>query len=306
MEPKNAVWKWIISFRVYSLAFILMPFILGILIAVRNDGHEFKPFLTLLGFIPLVLCHLAANLQSDIIDYEKGVDVVPHMLSGGIVRKWISIEKARKIVIVFYSVALTIGISMIPSLGPVMILFTLLGLGLGIFYSAGDNFAVKYNVTGEWFIFIGFGIVIPAYAYFLNAGHVSISPILLAIPAAFLMAAVKHANNWIAALTPGSLEKKTTAYLAGHKLSRYYYYTMIAIPYLLILALMMWGNILSFKVPGSLMIIFFTLPVFIILIARGRKENLVNHEIRTYGLDSMTALHYTLFTALCCFSVLAG
>lgn len=302
----HPVIKWAVSLRMFSIPFIILPFLLGIIVAVSSEGSKFNLLLTSIGFIPLLLNHLAANLQSDIFDFRKGIDVTPNYFSGGIVRKWITIKEARFVVAGLYSLAILVGIIMIVMFGSVLIPFVVLGFLLSIFYSAGDKFAFKYNVTGEWFIFLGFGILIPAYGFLLNTGYLSLEPILISLPAAFLIAAVKHANNWIAALTPGNLEKSTTAYLAGNTASRVYFNLMIVIPYLLMGFLVFYGDYFSLSIPGSILIIYLTLPVFIVLFLRALNNGLVNAKTRIYGLDSLTAFLYILFTGLCCISFLIG
>jgi 1,4-dihydroxy-2-naphthoate octaprenyltransferase len=302
----HPVKKWAVSLRIFSLPFIVLPYALGVLFAAYAEGTSFKPGLNIIAFVPVFLIFSAANLQSDIIDFRKGIDVVANDFSGGIVRKWISIREAMSVVIFLYIASLLSGIFLLVSIGTVMIPFLLLGFLLSLFYSAGDKFAFKYNVTGEWFIFGGFGILIPLYGYAMNTGHVSLSPLLISLPSAFLIAAVKHANNWIAVLTPGNPEKGTTAYyLSGHA-SRTYYYSMIAIPYLIIGVIALLAvNQLNWA-PGSIYITFYTLPLFILLVRKAMKQKRINPRNRIFGLDSITALLYILFTSLCCLSLIIG
>ena len=103
MKANRSVWKWIISLRTYSLAFVILPYLLGILVAVSNGGHKTNIGLLIIGLIPMMLCHLAANLQSDIYDYKKGIDVIPDSFSGGIVRQWITVRQAIRVVILLSS-----------------------------------------------------------------------------------------------------------------------------------------------------------------------------------------------------------
>jgi 1,4-dihydroxy-2-naphthoate octaprenyltransferase len=298
--------KWTISFRVFSIPFILLPYILGILTATRTDGYDLNLAVSMAGFIPLLLSHLAANLQSDIYDYRKGIDVVPNYFSGGIVRKWINARQAWTAVIVLYATAFLAGIILVFFTGIVLVPFLILGLLLSIFYSAGDKYAFKYNVTGEWFIFLGFGMMIPAYGYFLNAGHLSLTPVVIALPAAFLIAAVKHANNWIAVLTPGNLEKGTSAFLLGNAVSRIYYYLLVSIPYLLIGLFTFPDGGAGVGLPSSAFIIYISLPVMFMLFFRTGKVTHINTRKRVLGLDSITAVLYILFIGLYCISFFIG
>lgn len=302
----HPVKKWTVSLRVFSLPFVVLPYALGVLIAAYVEGSNFNPVINIMAFIPVFLIFSAANLQSDIIDYRKGIDVIANDFSGGIVRKWISVRKAMNVVILLYLASLLSGIFLLFMIGTVMIPFLLSGFFLSLFYSAGDKFAFKYNVTGEWFIFGGFGILIPLYGFAMNTGYVSLSPLIISLPSAFLIAAVKHANNWIAVLTPGNLEKGTTAYHMSSVASRVYYYSMIGIPYLLtgMVALGIFHQLNW--VPESIYITLFTLPLFILLLRKAMKRKRINPPNRIFGLDSITALLYIFFTSLCCLALIIG
>lgn len=300
MQSINPVRKWVVSLRIFSLPFIVLPYLLGVLVAVNVDGASLNLSLTLIGFIPMMLYHFAGTLQSDIFDFLKGIDKVPNRFSGGIVRKWISVKEATQVVVILYAVSVLSGIWLLYKLGMVFLPFAIFGSTIAFFYSAKSNLAFKYNVTGEWFIFICYGVVIPAYGYIINTGHLSFTPVLISIPAAFLMAAVKHANNWMAALKPECLEKSTLAYLFGYKASRFYFYLMIVLPYLLTGALIYWKDMLGVQIPNSMLIIYFSLPLLVFLFTRAGKTKLVKYKDRLYGLDSLTAALFCVFTFLCC------
>jgi 1,4-dihydroxy-2-naphthoate octaprenyltransferase len=290
----------------HSLLFIIPPYLLGILAAIYSDGHSLSVFHAVIGFLPLVLYHMAANLLSDIHDYRKGIDKEANYFSGGIVRRWITTRQSMRLVIALFSLAFLSGIYMVLQVGLIIFPFVILGLVLGVFYSTGNNYAFKYNVTGEWFIFLGFGLIIPLYGYIIHTGELTMTPVLLALPAAFLIAAVKHANNWIAALTPGNLEKYTAASLMGQRASRVFYYVLITLPYALVPLMIFWDRLSKNSLPVSLLVTYLSLPLLLVLLKRAGKARWVNPENRILGLDSVTAMLYILFVSLSCISVLLG
>jgi len=302
----HQVSKWAVTLRTYSLPFIILPYLLGILVAVNLDGAPLNLPLSLLGFIPLILNHLAANLQSDIYDYLKGIDTEPHKLSGGIIRKWVNVKEGYRAVVVLYILSASAGLFLILSYGLILLPFIMLGLLLSIFYSAGDKIAFKYNVTGEWFIFLGFGILIPLYGYFLNARDFSFTPVLFALPAAWLIAAIKHANNWMSILSPTNRERKTAASLMGHNASRIFYYLLIILPYVTVVLMIASKDIIGFNLPASFILTYLTLPLTLVLLIKARDRDRIDPPNRYLALDSMTAALYCLFIALCCASVIVG
>jgi len=284
----------------FSLPFIILPYLLGIIIAAYIGGYSINWASILFGFVPILLFHLAGNLQSDIYDFVKGIDVVPQRFSGGIVRKWISLREAKWVVVLLYVSSFVIGIFLSFRFGIRFVPFIIAGFLFGLFYSARSNYALKYNVLGEWSIFGGFGIILPMYAYLIVTGELSLIPVFLSLPAAFLIAAVKHANNWIAILTPGNLEKSTTAYRIGPRASRYYYYLLIAMPYIMMGVLLFWKDLLKITVPASMLITYLSLPIFVLLVGRAKQKVRGNPKQRRFELDSLTAILYSLYMFLCC------
>jgi 1,4-dihydroxy-2-naphthoate octaprenyltransferase len=146
-------------------------------------------------------------------------------------------------------------------------------------------------------------MLIPLYGYILNAGDISLLPLIIALPSAFFIAAVKHANNWIAALSPGNLEKFTAASLLGEKPSRLFYYLLVILPYILIPLLLMWGR---YDLPVTILLVYLSLPMLLVLIYRSAETKRISPANRILGLDSVTAMQYILFISLSCLSVIAG
>ncbi len=302
----NPVWKWTVSLRIYSLPFVAIPYFSGILSAVILEGARLNVKPSVIGFFALVLGHIAGNLLSDIYDFRKGIDRQPDRFSGALVRKWITPGEAMRVSIFLYGMAILTGIYLVTQTGVLLVPFVVLGSLLSIMYSVGNQYAAKYNVTGEWFIFLGFGLAIPLFGFVLNTGHLSITPLLISLPAAFLLAAVKHANNWMAALTPGTPEINTSAYRMGSRRARIYFYIMIIIPYFLIGCLSLGGKVFEWPVPDTIGLVYFSLPFLTVLISRARKTKHINDANRIFGLDSLTASLFILFTSLCCLSLLMG
>ncbi len=301
MNSINPIRKWMVSLRVYSLPFIILPYLFGILIAISIDGYAVNFTYVFIGLLPPFLFHFAGILQSDIYDYLNGVDTSPNRLSGGVIRKWITPRQAWSVVIGLYFISFLIIIYLMLEYGPGMLPY-IITMILGIFYSLGNKFAFKYNAIGEWFLFASIGLVIPAYGFFIVTGVNSLTPVLVALPSAFFMAAIKHANNWIGALTvsPDTLEKGTFAYRAGFKVSRWYYFILITAPYVLTAAIVSWESYFTPEIPATLLITFFTFPFLLVLFSRAGKTKLIDPGNRILGLDSMTAVLYSVFMVLCC------
>lgn len=120
------------------------------------------------------------------------------------------------------------------------------------------------------------------------------------------MAAVKHANNWVAVMVPGHLEKNTSAGRMSLRATRIYYYALISLPYFLTVVYLVWDEYLGLRVPSSLSISFLTLPWLLLLyFLAARPAHGLSRE-RVFKLDGLTAALYILFIGLMCISLMTG
>jgi 1,4-dihydroxy-2-naphthoate octaprenyltransferase len=192
-----------------------------------------------------------------------------------------------------YAVAGGIGIYLIASVpnGHVLAMIILVGGILGIFYTA-NPFAFKYHALGDLAVFISFGPAMTLGAYFVQAQHLSWSPVLYAIPVGFLVDAVLHSNNLRDMTSDGGIKMMTLAMLLGERNSRAMYDGLLVGSYVSVFVLVVFS-----RLPAISLITLFSLPLAIRLMKTVRRKDLVREEAFA-GVDAATAQLHSAFGAL--------
>lgn len=297
--------KWAISLRLFSLPFAILPFVYGVLLASLVSQHTVDPWLTLFSLLTVSLFSMGANLLSDIMDYEKGIDQWPHSVSGGVIRKWITVKEAKSATVVVYLLGIFTGIRVMAMTGFWILPIGLIGFVISIMYAAGNRFACKYNITGEYCVMFAYGMVIPFASFAVTAGEYAFWPLLWSFPMGFILAAVKHANNWLESNLDDHKQPGITAVKLGNRGSRRYYIALLLLPYLVYIMMMIPTSLIKTGalLPASFYIVFLSLPYTIFLIKRAMAPADVLRPDRSSQLDTLTGYLFILFSTLSCVAV---
>ncbi len=123
----------------------------------------------------------------------------------------------------------------------------MLWIGLGgvlvvILYTAGP-LPLAYIGLGEIAVFIFMGPLMVLGTYYVLARQVSVTPLLAALPIAFLVAAILHANNLRDLEADRAAKKRTLAVLFGRRFARIEYVVLLGGAYLSLIVLVAAGRI---------------------------------------------------------------
>ncbi len=301
-QSVGALKKWWISARPFSFPASTMPVIFGTVLAYVYGGHHFNIWLFLLSFIGMVILHSAANILSDISDFQKGLDKVPTPVSGGVVRRIITIREARRAAIILFSLGALIGFYLSWVAGPMLLLIGVPGLLIGIFYSLGGKVALKYHALGDLSVFMNFGILGSLGAWYVQTGTLSWIPVLWAVPMATLVIAILHANNWRDITSDREGHIYTIASILGDKASLRYYGFLIYGPFIMVMALILIPYFLMPHVtfmPFTFAIVIFSLPMAFKLWQKALNRRQPKNPIDFVALDGATAQFNLAFSILC-------
>ena len=296
---KVSIW-WQAS-RPFSFTVSILPPILGSIIAkMESPGLKIDWLLFALALIGCVIAHAGANMIGDYFDFKKRVDREGTFGSSGVlISNLIEPKKVFMGSIVAYVIASSIGIYIAASIpnGMYLILIIIIGAVLGLFYAA-EPFSFKYHALGDLAVFISFGPAMTLGAYFVQTHHFSWTPVLYAIPAAFLVDAVLHSNNLQDIKNDSVVNIKTVAILIGEQNSKRMYYGLIISAYISVILL-----ITANGLPTVSLITLLSLPLALKLIRIVKHKNTVPDQ-QFIMIDAATAQLHSVFSVLFVVSLL--
>ncbi len=191
---------WVDAVRLKFLPQGVLPVLLGSAVAWHAKG-VFNPFNFSLAFIGMALVQFALTMLNDALDFLYGTDASgsgkKNPYSGGsgvLVDGVITPREMLTTVLLFYVIALGIGIYLTLTVGSTLIYIILAGLFISVFYSA-KPFRFAYRGIGELAMLIGYGPVITLGAYFVQTGEVALEPAIAGLVPGMLMWAMIVVNE---------------------------------------------------------------------------------------------------------------
>ncbi len=294
--------KWWISLRPFSFPASTMPVVFGTVLAYVYGGGSVNLWYFLLAFFGMVMLHAGANVLNDVIDFKKGLDKVPAPVSGGVVRRLITIREARIASFLLFLAGSLMGISLAFMTSPWLLLIGIPGVFIGIFYSIGGKIALKYHALGDLAVFLNFGTLGALGAWFVQTGTFSWIPVIWAVPMSMLVIAILHANNWRDIKTDREGHIQTIATMIGDKGSLRYYGYLIFGPFIVVLHLILIPYIafpgVTFM-PFTFGIVLLSLPMALKLWQKAMNRQTPKNPIDFIALDGATAQFNLAFGALC-------
>jgi 1,4-dihydroxy-2-naphthoate octaprenyltransferase len=213
---------WIIATRPWSLVMTFVSTCLAGILAYAGGSFSIPIFI--LTMIGLLIAHIAANMTNDWYDVKHGVDANaptaeyrPHPLLFGELDK----KTYKRVIFSLYGIGLIISLYLTWLRGIPVLIFSALGVILGVFYTA-DPVKLKHRSVGEISVFLAYGPLMVGGAYYALTGVVSLDAMMASVPIGLLVALVLLANNirdrefdasvGISTLTTNKEEKQGFAY----------------------------------------------------------------------------------------------
>lgn len=191
--------------------------------------------LTLLGAI---LLQAGTNLLNDYFDHRSGVDSSASLSPSGVIQQ--GLLSPRAVLIggaLCFGLAALLGIALALHGGPAIWALGLLGVAIGVLYTAGP-LPLAYVGLGEIAVFLAMGVGIVLGAYVVQTQRLSWAPALAGVPIGLLVAAILHANNLRDIPTDRAQGKRTLAARFGRRFARREYALLVYGAYALLLPLL--------------------------------------------------------------------
>lgn len=226
--PLRGPRAWLIGLRPWSFPASLMPMLVGVALAYREDFFDLPLFLlTLVGG----LCfHAGANLVNTYFDFQRGLDSARDSDDRTLVDNILRPRQVLAFAVAAFLIGGGIGGYLAWESGWEILALGAAGLALGVFYTA-EPLGFKYVALGDFGIFAAFGPLLVMGAYFVQAEQLDWLPFLFSIPLGLLVDAILHANNFRDAEADRRIGGRTLAQFLGEQGSRYAYWFLLLSPY---------------------------------------------------------------------------
>ena len=253
---KNSLRAWLLASRPKTLSGALVPVILSGALLWRNPDVPFSFALLLLCLAFAALMQIAANLINDLVDYLKGSDREDRLGPERACQMgWISPSAMKKGIAVCILLSSIAGLTMLfiaagrmPYHGWELILTGAACFIFAFLYTTH----MSYLGLGDLLVVIFFGLVPVVMTWYVQAGGVSPSSLVLGFLTGIMTDTLLLVNNIRDINEDRKSGKKTLVVRTGLKASRVLYLMAGIIPILLLIPLFILEGIAMWKalIPG--------------------------------------------------------
>lgn len=282
MQEKCAA--YVLALRPWSFSASLTPVALGTALAYKQDGSVDLLVLVVCAVAVLVV-HGAGNLVNTYYDFSKGID---HKKSDD--RTLVDRILEPQDVVMFGAVLYSVGclcatllffLSSLRLEHLALIYFG--GLSSSFLYTGGIG--LKYVALGDVVILITFGPLAVVFSHAVQVGHLSVLPLIYALPLALHTEAILHSNNTRDMHSDRRAGIVTLAILSGPAMSYVLYNVLLFAPYVFFC-------VLATRYTISMALPLLTLPVAFPLERQFRSQRYAKIPQKTAKLNLLVGLFY--------------
>eukprot|EP00795_Rhopilema_esculentum_P007017 gene7017-12642_t len=210
--------KYIKALRPWSFSASIVPVILGTVIAWK-ETHNLSIVSALLACISILTVHGAGNLVNTYYDFIRGIDS-KESDDKTLVNKVLQPDEVVRFGVGIYIIGCLAFLGTLltcPARVDHLALLFFAGMSGSFLYTG--SIGLKYYALGDLVIILTFGPISVLYAYLVQCHHLSISPLLYAIPLVMNTEAILHSNNTRDIKADLQANVLTLAIMLGFKLS---------------------------------------------------------------------------------------
>ncbi|HEX4735284.1 MAG TPA: 1,4-dihydroxy-2-naphthoate polyprenyltransferase [Thermoleophilaceae bacterium] len=234
---------WLVAARPRTLPAAVAPVLVGTSLAI-GEG-TFRPVAFACALIGSIFIQIGTNLSNDYSDARRGADTEDRLgpvrvTAGGLM-------PPRTVLIgtyVAFGIAVLAGVYLIAIAGWELLLVGAASILAGVLYTGGPR-PYGYEGLGEVFVFLFFGVVAVVGSYFVQTEDLRWEAFALSVPVGLLAAAILLVNNIRDADTDRRAGKKTLAVRLGREGARRLFVASIAIAYLMVPVVAIFGRDIS-------------------------------------------------------------
>jgi 1,4-dihydroxy-2-naphthoate octaprenyltransferase len=221
---------WWIAARPPTLTVAITPVLVGTAFA-WHEGAHIDWLVAAVALCAAVLIQIGTNLFNDVGDYERGADRAdrlgpPRATSMG----WLPAADVRRAAATSFGVAMVLGAYLVSAGGWPIFVIGLASIAAGISYTGGPR-PIAYTPSGEFFVFVFFGLVATIGTSFLQTGRFSWEATAGGAMIGALAAAVLVVNNYRDLESDRRSAKITLAVRIGYAATRIEYAALVLLPF---------------------------------------------------------------------------
>ncbi|HLG61120.1 MAG TPA: prenyltransferase [Ktedonosporobacter sp.] len=215
--------------RARTLPVMIAPVAIGSLLAWAQ-GTPFHWGLFLVTLLGAISAHLAANVTNDVFDFKAGTDQAAQGMVGEgatfvtgsqpLINGQLSPGHYRTIALVLFLLSLLCGVAL-TFFRPWSLAFGVAGFLLAFFYVAPPlRLAYVGRGIGELDIFFSFGLLPLVGSYYVQAGAVTLTALLAALPVGLYTTAVLYFHHFLHWRADTAVGKITPVVALGEQRAR--------------------------------------------------------------------------------------
>lgn len=258
--PVRVWWR---AARPFSFTATCIPITLGAVLAPATGGLVARLALFALTLAGALAVHAGTNMVNDYYDHLNGVDDADSLGPSKVIQQGLLTPRQMLVGgMVAFAAGAAIGIGLAAARGWQVLILGLVCLPLAFFYT-GWPLRLGYRGLGELLVGVFMGPVMTLGAYFVQARRFDLTPALLSLPVALLVAAILHANNLRDAEPDRARGKRTVATLLGPAAAAWEYHLLVLGAYAIVAALA-----LTRQASPAILLCLLTLPLAVSLVRR--------------------------------------
>ena len=285
--PVRVWWR---ATRPFSFTATIIPVALGAILAPATASWPVRLGLFALTLVGSLGVHVGANMINDYYDHRNGLDDADSLGPAKAIQQGLLSE--RQVLLgglAAFALGAILGLILVALRGPAILILGLVCLPLAFFYT-GWPLKLAYHGLGEILVAIFMGPVMILGSYYVQAREFALTPALLSLPVALLVAAIMHANNLRDIEPDRARGKVTVANLLGPARATWEYYLLVLGAYAIVAALA-----LARIAPPTILLSLLTLPLALSLV---RRVAATQEPLALNGVLRQTAALHLRFGAL--------
>jgi 1,4-dihydroxy-2-naphthoate polyprenyltransferase len=221
---------WWVAARPPTLTIAMVPVLVGTALAWR-EGGDIHWLAAAVALCAAVLIQIGTNLYNDVGDYERGADGADRLgPARATSMRWLAPADVRRAAATSFGLAMVLGAYLVSIGGWPIFVIGLASVAAGIAYTGGPR-PIAYSASGEFFVFVFFGLVATVGSYFLQTGRFSWASAAAGAMIGAFAAAVLVVNNYRDLESDRRSGKITLAVRIGYAATRLEFAVLVLLPF---------------------------------------------------------------------------